>query len=221
MRLSHRYIPARSCPDKAVSLLDTACARVAISQHATPPEVEDRRGASRRSRPSSRSSSARRRSASTSARRRKSADEKLAREERRAREELEARWKDEQALVDQDPRRCAPSCARGAPVEGTERAEKKAGDQATRRTSGSPTPSRKNRASSRRRAEGAAGAACRDAGRDAADPADRRRAGRRGGGAGLDRHPGRPHGEERDRDGAQARRHAGTSASSGRSTPWR
>jgi len=41
VRLSHRYIPARQLPDKAVSLLDTACARVAVSQHATPPEVED------------------------------------------------------------------------------------------------------------------------------------------------------------------------------------
>jgi type VI secretion system protein VasG len=41
VRLSHRYIPARQLPDKAVSLLDTSCARVAISQHATPPEVED------------------------------------------------------------------------------------------------------------------------------------------------------------------------------------
>ncbi|RUU46827.1 type VI secretion system ATPase TssH [Mesorhizobium sp. M6A.T.Ce.TU.002.03.1.1] len=39
--LSHRYISARQLPDKAVSLLDTACARVAISQHATPAEVED------------------------------------------------------------------------------------------------------------------------------------------------------------------------------------
>ncbi len=39
--LSHRYIPARQLPDKAVSLLDTACARVAVSQHATPAEVED------------------------------------------------------------------------------------------------------------------------------------------------------------------------------------
>jgi type VI secretion system protein VasG len=42
VRLSHRYIPARQLPDKAVSLTDTACARVAVSQHATPPEVEDR-----------------------------------------------------------------------------------------------------------------------------------------------------------------------------------
>ncbi len=41
VKLSHRYIPARQLPDKAVSLLDTACARVAVSQHATPPEVED------------------------------------------------------------------------------------------------------------------------------------------------------------------------------------
>ena len=41
VRLSHRYIPARQLPDKAVSLLDTACARVAISQNAVPAEVED------------------------------------------------------------------------------------------------------------------------------------------------------------------------------------
>ena len=41
VRLSHRYIPARQLPDKAISLLDTTCARVAISQHAVPPEVED------------------------------------------------------------------------------------------------------------------------------------------------------------------------------------
>ena len=41
VRLSHRYIPARQLPDKAVSLLDTACARVAVSQHAMPPQVED------------------------------------------------------------------------------------------------------------------------------------------------------------------------------------
>lgn len=41
VRLSHRYIPARQLPDKAVSLLDTACARVAISQHAEPASVEN------------------------------------------------------------------------------------------------------------------------------------------------------------------------------------
>ncbi|MGY2374404.1 type VI secretion system ATPase TssH [Pseudomonas sp. SDO524_S393] len=43
VRLSNRYIPARQLPDKAVSLIDTACARVAISLHATPAEVDDSR----------------------------------------------------------------------------------------------------------------------------------------------------------------------------------
>ena len=42
VKLSQRYVPARQLPDKAVSLLDTACARVAVSQHATPAAVEDR-----------------------------------------------------------------------------------------------------------------------------------------------------------------------------------
>jgi type VI secretion system protein VasG len=43
VKLSQRYVPARQLPDKAVSLLDTAAARVAVSQHATPATVEDRR----------------------------------------------------------------------------------------------------------------------------------------------------------------------------------
>lgn len=41
--LSHRYIPARQLPDKAVSLLDTAAARVATAQHSIPARVEDTR----------------------------------------------------------------------------------------------------------------------------------------------------------------------------------
>src|SRR5260221_5850496 len=41
VRLSHRYIPARQLPDKAVSLLDTASARVAISQSTIPAMIED------------------------------------------------------------------------------------------------------------------------------------------------------------------------------------
>ena len=40
--LSARYIPARQLPDKGVSLLDTACARVAMSQAASPAPIEDR-----------------------------------------------------------------------------------------------------------------------------------------------------------------------------------
>nr|WP_218884084.1 type VI secretion system ATPase TssH [Burkholderia guangdongensis] len=38
--LSRRYLPARQLPDKAISLLDTACARVAMSQSGVPPELE-------------------------------------------------------------------------------------------------------------------------------------------------------------------------------------
>jgi type VI secretion system protein VasG len=41
VRLSHRYITGRQLPDKAVSVLDTTCARVALGQVATPPAVED------------------------------------------------------------------------------------------------------------------------------------------------------------------------------------
>jgi type VI secretion system protein VasG len=41
VRLSHRYLSGRQLPDKSVSLLDTACARVALGQSATPPALED------------------------------------------------------------------------------------------------------------------------------------------------------------------------------------
>ena len=43
VKLSSRYISGRQLPDKAVSLIDTACARVAIGQFATPAEIEDLR----------------------------------------------------------------------------------------------------------------------------------------------------------------------------------
>ncbi len=43
VRLSNRYISGRQLPDKSVSLLDTACARVAIGQGSTPPAIEDSR----------------------------------------------------------------------------------------------------------------------------------------------------------------------------------
>jgi type VI secretion system protein VasG len=43
VKLSHRYITGRQLPDKAVSVLDTACAKVAIGQASTPPAVEDAR----------------------------------------------------------------------------------------------------------------------------------------------------------------------------------
>lgn len=41
VRLTHRYLVGRQLPDKAVSVLDTACARLALGQNATPPAIED------------------------------------------------------------------------------------------------------------------------------------------------------------------------------------
>jgi len=40
VRLSHRYLAGRQLPDKAVSVLDTACARLSLGQSATPPALE-------------------------------------------------------------------------------------------------------------------------------------------------------------------------------------
>jgi type VI secretion system protein VasG len=41
VRLSHRYLPDRQLPDKAVSVLDTACARLSLGQNSTPSAIED------------------------------------------------------------------------------------------------------------------------------------------------------------------------------------
>ena len=41
VRLTHRYLAGRQLPDKAVSILDTACARLALGQNTTPPAIED------------------------------------------------------------------------------------------------------------------------------------------------------------------------------------
>jgi type VI secretion system protein VasG len=41
VKLSHRYITGRQLPDKSVSVLDTACARVSLSQTSAPAAIED------------------------------------------------------------------------------------------------------------------------------------------------------------------------------------
>ena len=41
VKFSHRYLAGRQLPDKAVSVLDTACARLALGQSAMPPAIED------------------------------------------------------------------------------------------------------------------------------------------------------------------------------------
>src|SRR5580704_2808760 len=41
VKLTHRFLAGRQLPDKAVSILDTACARLSLGQNATPPALED------------------------------------------------------------------------------------------------------------------------------------------------------------------------------------
>jgi type VI secretion system protein VasG len=41
VKLSHRYLPDRQLPDKAVSVMDTACARLSLGQNSIPPALED------------------------------------------------------------------------------------------------------------------------------------------------------------------------------------
>jgi type VI secretion system protein VasG len=99
VRLSHRYIPARQLPDKAVSLLDTVCARVAISQHAVPPQLEDCRKTIE-ALEIERGIIAREEAVGVDvAERRRACEEKLATEETR-RAELEKRWEEEHKLAD-------------------------------------------------------------------------------------------------------------------------
>ncbi|NMW23207.1 type VI secretion system ATPase TssH, partial [Rhodanobacter denitrificans] len=118
VKLSHRYIPARQLPDKAVSLLDTACARVAISQHAVPAEVDDTRKRIQALETELGIISREKNVGVEVAAREEAASEKLAAQKARL-ETLEANWVIEKDLVEKilDIR----SRLRGtsAPVEGT------------------------------------------------------------------------------------------------------
>ena len=118
VRLSHRYIPGRQLPDKAVSLLDTACARVAISQNGVPPELEDCRrtivGLKTEMEIIGREEAV----GIDVGARRKAAQEKLdASEQRRA--SLEERWGAEKKLVDRILEIRSKLRKGSEPVEGT------------------------------------------------------------------------------------------------------
>jgi len=99
VRLSHRYIPARQLPDKAVSLLDTVCARVAISQHAVPPQLEDCRRTIEALQVELGIIGREEAVGVDTAGRRRVCEEKLAAAESR-RAELELRWEAERKLAD-------------------------------------------------------------------------------------------------------------------------
>ena len=100
VKLSHRYIPARQLPDKSVSLLDTACARVAVSLHATPAEVDDCRKRIEALETELGIIGRERAIGIDIGKREKEAAEFLASEKTRL-AELEARWNAERALVDE------------------------------------------------------------------------------------------------------------------------
>ena len=175
VRLSHRYIPARQLPDKSVSLLDTAAARVAVSQHAVPAEVDDCRrriqaletereiigretaiGIDTDEREASVERRSRQASASASAGSKRAGSEEKAMVDRLL--ALRAQLRDGAAPVD----RAQPT---GAAPRRPDRA--------------APCSTRAARAAGRTR---------RAPGRSAADPAQRGRAGGRRGGRRLDRH---------------------------------
>ncbi len=118
VKLSHRYIPARQLPDKSVSLLDTACARVAVSQHAVPPEVDDTRKRIE-ALETELAIIAREKTVGVDvAEREASASEKLAVQKLRL-EKLEADWQAEKVLVEQILALRAKLRGDVAPVEGT------------------------------------------------------------------------------------------------------
>ncbi|WMN17690.1 type VI secretion system ATPase TssH [Pseudomonas piscis] len=100
VKLSHRYIPARQLPDKSVSLLDTACARVAISLHAVPAEVDDSR---RRieALETELQIIAREQAIGVAIGQRQVNSENLLAAERERLAELESRWSEEKTLVDE------------------------------------------------------------------------------------------------------------------------
>ncbi|WP_460097590.1 type VI secretion system ATPase TssH [Pseudomonas sp. S3_C01] len=100
VKLSHRYIPARQLPDKSVSLLDTACARVAISLHAVPAEVDDSR---RRieALETELQIIAREHAIGVVIGNRQTQSETLLSAERERLAELESRWAEEKTLVDE------------------------------------------------------------------------------------------------------------------------
>ncbi|MCC5086472.1 type VI secretion system ATPase TssH [Xanthomonas campestris] len=118
VKLSHRYIPARQLPDKSVSLLDTACARVAVSLHATPAEVDD----SRRRIESLDTEHAiieRERAIGIVVEERAAACAGLLESEHGRLRDLEQRWVAEKALVDELLSLRAQLRSGNAPVEGT------------------------------------------------------------------------------------------------------
>ena len=183
VNLSHRYIPARQLPDKAVSLLDTACARVAISQSATPAADRRRRRAAIAARENEKAGLIARRG---SRRRTSAAHRSDRRRDRRAQENACRAANAEWAYREVAGRARSRSCA----ISSGESRRSNADDATL------PKGCRASCARTRRRSKVAS--------RKADDLCACRRTGGRLGGVRLDRHSGRPHGEGRNRERPRA-----------------
>ncbi len=118
VKLSHRYIPARQLPDKSVSLLDTAAARVAISQHAVPASLDDSRKRLQALETEQRIIVSEGRVGIDTAERATRVEEWLATERIRE-QELLGRWEEEKTVVEKILALRARLRAGGSPVEGT------------------------------------------------------------------------------------------------------
>jgi type VI secretion system protein VasG len=119
VRLSSRYIAGRQLPDKSVSLLDTACARVAVSQYATPAEVED---CQRRIEALETELDIihREESIGFEAKDREDAVNEKLETERTRREELQDKWDEEKSVVDLILELRATLRGEASPVDGSE-----------------------------------------------------------------------------------------------------
>ncbi|NND58757.1 MAG: type VI secretion system ATPase TssH, partial [Gammaproteobacteria bacterium] len=139
VKLSHRYIPARQLPDKSVSLLDTACARVAISQHSVPAEVEDSR---RRIEALENELEiiGRESAVGYDTTERETHASELLSQERERLSALEADWEKEKGLVDQILSLRGKLRGEGQPVEGTGSELEEAAAEATAEEDGSEAP---------------------------------------------------------------------------------
>ncbi len=183
VRLSHRYLPDRQLPDKAVSVLDTACARLALGQNSMPAAIEDATRAARRSGGAEARAGAR--SGGGRGSRRAAGRDRRAEEGRRrgaAWRRLKTRWEKERDLVNKI-RELRGKLEESARWPSTERGARSAARKLGRRL---------NAELDTLQGEIAADARLRGC-------ADRRRSD-----FGVDRHSGRQDAEGRDRDGARA-----------------
>ena len=131
VKLSHRYIPARQLPDKSVSLLDTASARVAISLHAVPAEVDDCRRLIESLEVELQIIDREKAVGVETDTREAEAKEKLASQKERL-EKLESRWKAEKDLVDKVLELREKLRGQAGKVEGTDSDLEKAADTAAK-----------------------------------------------------------------------------------------